>query len=205
MKVPKSVILELEERLIQQLDTYWYVQYNGCCSSALKTSGCLRVVRILSSVVSRMSVYTFYCMVSRTDCIFFDNKEVFEVDTLESQLLHPLVWHEIENHSADFRLDLEFVSHNTMTGLWWFGGKKSSSCHVSRWTYQWVLFFLLVWCSYSIVFLLESRLPRSWITRHPDRVLKVFEGGVLKPDFGLVRTFLPSIDQGVHRDPHCVV
>lgn len=48
-----------------------------------------------------------------------------EVDTREAQkagLLRPLVRREIENHMADFGLDPEFVTHNTMRGL--SGGQK---------------------------------------------------------------------------------
>lgn len=52
-------------------------------------------------------------------------KKVLEVDTREAQrlgLLRPLVRREIEKHFADFGLDPEFVSHNTMRGL--SGGQK---------------------------------------------------------------------------------
>ena len=44
-------------------------------------------------------------------------KKVMEVDTREAQkagLLRPLVRREIELHCADFGLEAEFVSHNTM-------------------------------------------------------------------------------------------
>jgi elongation factor 3 len=47
------------------------------------------------------------------------------VDTREAQrlgLLRPLVRREIEKHFADFGLEPEFVSHNTMRGL--SGGQK---------------------------------------------------------------------------------
>ncbi|KAJ7891254.1 hypothetical protein B0H14DRAFT_2688337 [Mycena olivaceomarginata] len=49
-------------------------------------------------------------------------KKVIEVDTREAQrlgLLRPLVRREIEKHMADFGLEPEFVSHNTMRGLSW--------------------------------------------------------------------------------------
>ncbi|KAG6898933.1 hypothetical protein C0993_002605, partial [Termitomyces sp. T159_Od127] len=52
-------------------------------------------------------------------------KKVLEVDTREAQrlgLLRPLVRREIEKHFADFGLEAEFVSHNTMRGL--SGGQK---------------------------------------------------------------------------------
>jgi hypothetical protein len=52
-------------------------------------------------------------------------KKVLEVDTCEAQclgLLCPLVCREIESHFADFGLEPEFVSHNTMSGL--SGGQK---------------------------------------------------------------------------------
>ena len=56
---------------------------------------------------------------------FCDNQKVLEVDTREAQrlgLLRPLVRREIEKHFADFGLEPEFVSHNTMRGL--SGGQK---------------------------------------------------------------------------------
>ena len=52
-------------------------------------------------------------------------KRVLEIDTREAQrlgLLRPLVRKEIEKHFADFGLEPEFVSHNTMRGL--SGGQK---------------------------------------------------------------------------------
>lgn len=52
-------------------------------------------------------------------------KKVIEIDTREAQrlgLLRPLVRREIEKHFADFGLEPEFVSHNTMRGL--SGGQK---------------------------------------------------------------------------------
>ena len=53
------------------------------------------------------------------------SQKVLEVDTREAQrlgLLRPLVRREIEKHFADFGLEPEFVSHNTMRGL--SGGQK---------------------------------------------------------------------------------
>jgi elongation factor 3 len=47
-------------------------------------------------------------------------KKVSEMGTREAQrlvLLRPLVRREIERHFADFGLEREFVSHNTMHGL----------------------------------------------------------------------------------------
>ena len=68
----------------------------------------------------------FYCMRPRTNFLFFcDHQKVLEVDTREAQrlgLLRPLVRREIEKHFADFGLEPEFVSHNTMRGL--SGGQK---------------------------------------------------------------------------------
>lgn len=52
-------------------------------------------------------------------------KRILEIDTREAQrlgLLRPLVRREIEKHFADFGLEPEFVSHNTMRGL--SGGQK---------------------------------------------------------------------------------
>ena len=54
-----------------------------------------------------------------------NQQKVLEVDTREAQrlgLLRPLVRREIEKHFADFGLEPEFVSHNTMRGL--SGGQK---------------------------------------------------------------------------------
>jgi elongation factor 3 len=51
--------------------------------------------------------------------------ELVDSDTCETQrlgLLRPLIRREIEKHFADFGLDPEFVSHNTMRGL--SGGQK---------------------------------------------------------------------------------
>lgn len=46
-------------------------------------------------------------------------QKVLEVNTREAQRLglRPLVRREIEKHFADFGLEPEFVSHNTMRGL----------------------------------------------------------------------------------------
>lgn len=52
-------------------------------------------------------------------------KKVIDIDTREAQrlgLMRPLVRREIEKHFADFGLEPEFVSHNTMRGL--SGGQK---------------------------------------------------------------------------------
>lgn len=52
--------------------------------------------------------------------IHISQKKVMEVDTREAQkagLLRPLVRREIENHCADFGLEAEFVSHNTMVSF----------------------------------------------------------------------------------------
>jgi elongation factor 3 len=52
-------------------------------------------------------------------------KKVMELDTREAQrlgLMRPLVRREIEKHFADFGLESEFVSHNSMRGL--SGGQK---------------------------------------------------------------------------------
>ena len=67
-------------------------------------------------------------MVSHTDCIFYGSQKVLEVDTHEAQrlsLLRPLVRRDIEKHFADFGLEPDFVSHNTLRGL--SGGRKSRS------------------------------------------------------------------------------
>ena len=79
----------------------------------------------LSSVVSRRFVYTILFYSLLLILIFYDNQKVLEVDTREAQrlgLLRPLVRREIEKHFADFGLEPEFVSHNTMRGL--SGGQK---------------------------------------------------------------------------------
>ncbi|KAF9023036.1 hypothetical protein BDZ89DRAFT_1070260 [Hymenopellis radicata] len=85
-------------------------------------------------------------------------KKVLEVDTREAQrlgLLRPLVRREIEKHFADFGLEPEFVSHNTMRGL--SGGQKVKIVlGAATWHYL---------DRESLAALIEA--------------LKVFEGGVL--------------------------
>src|ERR1700678_2221794 len=66
-----------------------------------------------------------FIIVYRTHRVLCDYQKVLEVDTREAQrlgLLRPLVRREIEKHFADFGLEPEFVSHNTMRGL--SGGQK---------------------------------------------------------------------------------
>src|ERR1700722_7191658 len=90
-------------------------------SARLRTSGCL--VTILSSAASKR--YVANIPVSVLVRTFSFVQKVIEVDTREAQrvgLLRPLVRREIEKHFADFGLEPEFVSHNTMRGL--SGGQK---------------------------------------------------------------------------------
>ncbi|KAK4052978.1 translational elongation factor EF-1 alpha [Microbotryomycetes sp. JL221] len=97
-------------------------------------------------------------------------KKVMEVDTREAQkagLLRPLVRREIENHFADFGLEAEFVSHNTMRGL--SGGQKVK-----------VVLAAATWRRPHVVILDE---PTNYLDRESlaalIAALKTFEGGVL--------------------------
>jgi len=97
-------------------------------------------------------------------------KKVLEVDTREAQrlgLLRPLVRREIENHMADFGLEPEFVSHNTMRGL--SGGQKVK-----------IVLGAATWRRPHIMCLDE---PTNYLDRESlaalIEALKVFDGGVL--------------------------
>ncbi|KZV66421.1 hypothetical protein PENSPDRAFT_677026 [Peniophora sp. CONT] len=97
-------------------------------------------------------------------------KKVLEVDTREAQrlgLLRPLVRREIEKHMADFGLEPEFVSHNTMRGL--SGGQKVK-----------IVLGAATWRRPHIICLDE---PTNYLDRESlaalIEALKTFEGGVL--------------------------
>ncbi|KAG6332182.1 hypothetical protein ID866_6905 [Astraeus odoratus] len=97
-------------------------------------------------------------------------KKVLEVDTREAQrlgLLRPLVRREIEKHFADFGLEPEFVSHNTMRGL--SGGQKVK-----------IVLGAATWRRPHVICLDE---PTNYLDRESlaalISALKVFEGGVL--------------------------
>jgi len=97
-------------------------------------------------------------------------KKVLEVDTREAQrlgLLRPLVRREIEKHFADFGLDSEFVSHNTMRGL--SGGQKVK-----------IVLGAATWRRPHVICLDE---PTNYLDRESlaalIEALKAFEGGVL--------------------------
>jgi elongation factor 3 len=97
-------------------------------------------------------------------------KKVLEVDTREAQrlgLLRPLVRREIEKHFADFGLEPEFVSHNTMRGL--SGGQKVK-----------IVLGAATWRRPHVVCLDE---PTNYLDRESlaalIEALKTFEGGVL--------------------------
>ncbi|TFK69645.1 hypothetical protein BDN72DRAFT_959424 [Pluteus cervinus] len=97
-------------------------------------------------------------------------KKVIEVDTREAQrlgLLRPLVRREIEKHFADFGLEPEFVSHNTMRGL--SGGQKVK-----------IVLGAATWRRPHVVCLDE---PTNYLDRESlaalIEALKSFEGGVL--------------------------
>jgi len=97
-------------------------------------------------------------------------KKVLEVDTREAQrlgLLRPLVRKEIEKHMADFGLEAEFVTHNTMRGL--SGGQKVK-----------VVLAAATWRRPHVVILDE---PTNYLDRESLAALieslKSFEGGVL--------------------------
>jgi len=97
-------------------------------------------------------------------------KKVLEVDTREAQrlgLLRPLVRREIESHFADFGLEAEFVSHNTMRGL--SGGQKVK-----------VVLGAATWRRPHVICMDE---PTNYLDRESlaalIQALKTFEGGVL--------------------------
>jgi elongation factor 3 len=97
-------------------------------------------------------------------------KKVLEVDTREAQrlgLLRPLVRREIEKHFADFGLEPEFVSHNTMRGL--SGGQKVK-----------IVLGAATWRRPHVICLDE---PTNYLDRESlaalIEALKSFEGGVL--------------------------
>ncbi|KIJ44121.1 hypothetical protein M422DRAFT_168712 [Sphaerobolus stellatus SS14] len=97
-------------------------------------------------------------------------KKVLEVDTREAQrlgLMRPLVRREIEKHFADFGLEPEFVSHNTMRGL--SGGQKVK-----------IVLGAATWRRPHVIFLDE---PTNYLDRESlaalIEALKTFEGGVL--------------------------
>ncbi|BGP13606.1 hypothetical protein JCM10213_007782 [Rhodosporidiobolus nylandii] len=97
-------------------------------------------------------------------------KKVMEVDSREAQkagLLRPLVRKEIESHFADFGLEPEFTTHNTMRGL--SGGQKVK-----------VVLAAATWRRPHVVILDE---PTNYLDRESlaalISALKTFEGGVL--------------------------
>ncbi|KAI5117797.1 hypothetical protein M0805_002184 [Coniferiporia weirii] len=97
-------------------------------------------------------------------------KKVIEIDTREAQrlgLLRPLVRREIEKHMADFGLEPEFVSHNTMRGL--SGGQKVK-----------IVLGAATWRRPHVMCLDE---PTNYLDRESlaalIEALKSFEGGVL--------------------------
>jgi elongation factor 3 len=97
-------------------------------------------------------------------------KKVLEVDTREAQrlgLLRPLVRREIEKHFADFGLEPEFVSHNTMRGL--SGGQKVK-----------IVLGAATWRRPHVVCMDE---PTNYLDRESlaalIEALKEFQGGVL--------------------------
>lgn len=97
-------------------------------------------------------------------------KKVLEVDTREAQrlgLLRPLVRREIEKHFADFGLEPEFVSHNTMRGL--SGGQKVK-----------IVLGAATWRRPHVICMDE---PTNYLDRESlaalIEALKNFEGGVL--------------------------
>lgn len=97
-------------------------------------------------------------------------KKIIEVDTREAQrlgLLRPLVRREVEKHFADFGLESEFVSHNTMRGL--SGGQKVK-----------VVLGAATWRRPHVICLDE---PTNYLDRESlaalIEALKEFQGGVL--------------------------
>lgn len=102
--------------------------------------------------------------------ILLSSQKVLEVDTREAQrlgMLRPLVRREIEKHMADFGLEPEFVSHNTMRGL--SGGQKVK-----------IVLGAATWRRPHVICLDE---PTNYLDRESlaalIEALKSFEGGVL--------------------------
>jgi len=97
-------------------------------------------------------------------------KKVMELDSREAQrlgMMRPLVRKEIEQHFADFGLESEFVTHNTMRGL--SGGQKVK-----------VVLGAATWRKPHVICLDE---PTNYLDRESlaalIEALKDFEGGVL--------------------------
>jgi len=97
-------------------------------------------------------------------------KKIIALDTKEAQrlgLMRPLVRKEVEAHFADFGLESEFVTHNTMRGL--SGGQKVK-----------VVLGAATWRRPHVVILDE---PTNYLDRESlaalIQALKTFEGGVL--------------------------
>lgn len=97
-------------------------------------------------------------------------KAIQALDTREAQklgLMRPLVRKEIEKHMADFGLEAEFVTHNTMRGL--SGGQKVK-----------VVLAAACWRKPHVVILDE---PTNFLDRESlaalIEALKAFDGGVL--------------------------
>jgi len=97
-------------------------------------------------------------------------RKIIELDTREAQrlgLLRPLVRREIEKHFADFGLEAEFVSHNTMRGL--SGGQKVK-----------IVLGAATWRRPHVICLDE---PTNYLDRESlaalIEALKDFQGGVL--------------------------
>jgi len=97
-------------------------------------------------------------------------KKVIELDTREAQrlgLLRPLVRREVEKHFADFGLEPEFVSHNTMRGL--SGGQKVK-----------IVLGAATWRRPHVICMDE---PTNYLDRESlaalIEALKEFQGGVL--------------------------
>ncbi|KAI0303300.1 P-loop containing nucleoside triphosphate hydrolase protein [Multifurca ochricompacta] len=107
-------------------------------------------------------------------------KKVLEVDTREAQrlgLLRPLVRREIEKHFADFGLEPEFVSHNTMRGL--SGGQKVKIVlGAATWRRPHVICLDEPTSTFHVSCLLFYYLDRESLAALIS-ALKVFEGGVL--------------------------
>ena len=139
-----------------------------------------------SSVVSRrfVDLSSFPLLFS----LPFHSQKVIEVDTREAQrlgLLRPLVRREIEKHFADFGLEPEFVSHNTMRGL--SGGQKVKIVlGAATWRRPHVMCLDEPTSKFQLNFVVvfwDSLLPLDYLDRESlaalIEALKVFEGGVL--------------------------
>jgi elongation factor 3 len=173
MKEGANIVVEGQKRIIDEIITRKKLKQSyeyECSLKGMSSSENIwlprddLIKRGFEKVCPTVQVHTF---VHHTNTFM---QKVIEVDTREAQrlgLLRPLVRREIEKHFADFGLEPEFVSHNTMRGL--SGGQKVK-----------IVLGAATWRRPHVVCLDE---PTNYLDRESlaalIEALKVFEGGVL--------------------------